>query len=101
MATDDRYYIVVLGSQGVGKSSITIRFVNHLWVDRYDPSLLDTFETTALVDGRKRTMQIVDTAPCECFVAMSDGDPLDPYIGTLFTFRVYLWPTSVTSWIAK
>jgi len=31
--------MVVMGSAGVGKSALTIRFVNGRWVDRYDPTI--------------------------------------------------------------
>lgn len=31
--------MVVMGSAGVGKSALTIRFVNGKWVDRYDPTI--------------------------------------------------------------
>ena len=33
------YKIVLLGSVGVGKSTLTVRFVNGIFVEKYDPTI--------------------------------------------------------------
>ena len=35
--------VVVLGSGGVGKSALTVRFVNGAFVERYDPTIEDFY----------------------------------------------------------
>ncbi|XP_054758753.2 circularly permutated Ras protein 1-like isoform X1 [Lytechinus pictus] len=39
----NRYKFVVVGGGGVGKSSITVRFVQDVFVDTYDPTIEDSY----------------------------------------------------------
>ncbi|XP_070561238.1 circularly permutated Ras protein 1-like isoform X2 [Ptychodera flava] len=50
----DMYKVVVLGSGGVGKSSITIRFVQDVFVDCYDPTIEDSYRKEIKVKGQAR-----------------------------------------------
>ena len=45
------FQVVVLGSGGVGKSSITIRFVSNTFVDSYDPTIEDSFRKLIRLKG--------------------------------------------------
>ncbi|KAK3751627.1 hypothetical protein RRG08_012688 [Elysia crispata] len=45
------YKIVMLGSGAVGKSSVTLRFVNNTFVDDYDPTIEDSFRKMIKVKG--------------------------------------------------
>ena len=45
--------IVMLGSGAVGKSSLTIRFVNNTFVDDYDPTIEDSYRKMVSVKGLK------------------------------------------------
>ena len=61
---------VMLGSAGVGKSAITLRYIRNLFVDEYDPTIEDFYKHTATVKGKKQNISILDTA------GMEDYDPL-------------------------
>lgn len=37
------FKVVVLGSGGVGKSALTVKFVSGNFVDRYDPTIEDFY----------------------------------------------------------
>jgi GTPase SAR1 family protein len=37
------YKIVVLGSGGVGKSALTVQFVQGIFVEKYDPTIEDCY----------------------------------------------------------
>ncbi|XP_070561239.1 circularly permutated Ras protein 1-like [Ptychodera flava] len=50
----DMYKVVVLGSGGVGKSSVTIRFVQDVFVDCYDPTIEDSYRKEIKVKGKAR-----------------------------------------------
>ncbi|XP_004080876.1 GTP-binding protein Rheb isoform X2 [Oryzias latipes] len=54
--------IAVLGYRSVGKSSLTIQFVEGQFVDSYDPTIENTFTTTMTVSGQEYNLQLVDTA---------------------------------------
>ncbi|XP_041351895.1 circularly permutated Ras protein 1-like [Gigantopelta aegis] len=45
------YKIVMLGSGGVGKSSITVMFVQNIFVDNYDPTIEDSFRKMVNIKG--------------------------------------------------
>jgi len=66
------YNIVVLGSGGVGKSALTVQFVQGLFVKSYDPTIEDAYKKQIEVDGQLCSLQILDTAGTEQFTAMRD-----------------------------
>lgn len=45
------YKVVVLGSGGVGKSSITTQFVMGLFITQYDPTIEDSYRKQVVVKG--------------------------------------------------
>ena len=53
--------LIVLGEGGVGKSSFTIYYIAHVWVDAYDKEII--------IAEQKVTVQILDTAPGNEFYA--------------------------------
>ncbi|KAG9533049.1 ras-domain-containing protein, partial [Aureobasidium melanogenum] len=72
-ATNHReYHIVVLGSGGVGKSCLTAQFVQGIWIERYDPTIEDSYRKQCDVDGRQVILEILDTAGTEQFTAMRE-----------------------------
>jgi small GTP-binding protein len=66
------YKIVVLGSGGVGKSALTVQFVQGIFVEKYDPTIEDSYRKQVEVDGNQCMLEILDTAGTEQFTAMRD-----------------------------
>ncbi|RZC40411.1 GTP-binding protein Rit1, partial [Asbolus verrucosus] len=66
------YKIVVLGDGGVGKSAVTLQFVNHSFLDYHDPTIEDSYQKQAVIDGEAALLDILDTAGQVEFTAMRD-----------------------------
>jgi len=64
--------IYLLGDGGVGKSALTIRFVNNIFIQEYDPTIEDTYLKNVTVDGIKKLIEVVDTAGQEEYASMRD-----------------------------
>lgn len=47
------YKLVVLGSGGVGKSALTVQFVQGIFVEKYDPTIEDSYRKQVEVDGQQ------------------------------------------------
>ncbi|KEQ77471.1 ras-domain-containing protein, partial [Aureobasidium namibiae CBS 147.97] len=56
-----------LSSGGVGKSCLTAQFVQGIWIERYDPTIEDSYRKQCDVDGRQVILEILDTAGTEQF----------------------------------
>lgn len=54
--------IAVMGFRSVGKSSLSIQFVEGQFVDAYDPTIENTFAKVLKVRGDEYEIKIVDTA---------------------------------------
>ncbi|GLV40610.1 Ras-related protein interacting with calmodulin [Carabus blaptoides fortunei] len=66
------YKIVVLGDGGVGKSAVTLQFVSHSFMDYHDPTIEDSYQQQAVIDGEPALLDILDTAGQVEFTAMRD-----------------------------
>jgi len=63
MSVVSTYHIVILGTGGVGKSSIVLRFTSDDFVEGYDPTIEDKYRDNVYsVDGRGVKLDITDTA---------------------------------------
>ncbi|KAI8520774.1 PREDICTED: GTP-binding protein Rheb-like [Branchiostoma belcheri] len=62
MAPPKQRKVAVMGFRAVGKSSLTIQFVEGQFVDSYDPTIENTFNKTIKVRGQEFNLQLVDTA---------------------------------------
>ncbi|CAI9719653.1 ras-related protein Rap1 [Octopus vulgaris] len=71
-STMREYKLVVLGSGGVGKSALTVQFVQGIFVEKYDPTIEDSYRKQVEVDGQQCMLEILDTAGTEQFTAMRD-----------------------------
>lgn len=65
------YKIVVLGSGGVGKSALTVQFVQGIFVEKYDPTIEDSYRKQVEVDGQQCMLEILDTAGTVSFLPYS------------------------------
>jgi Ras-related protein Rap-1A len=66
------YKLVVLGSGGVGKSALTVQFVQGIFVEKYDPTIEDSYRKQIETDNNQCMLEILDTAGTEQFTAMRD-----------------------------
>jgi small GTP-binding protein len=65
--------VAVLGPGAVGKSALTIRFVQDEFVPDYDPTIEDSYTKMVKVDRSTYKMQILDTAGQEEFLSQRDA----------------------------
>lgn len=58
------YVIAVVGPGGVGKSALCVRLVSGSFVERYDPTIEDTYRAMVHLDGMREsvTLELWDTA---------------------------------------
>merc|ERR1719355_454014 len=66
------YRIVVVGAGGVGKSALTVRFIQGNFVEKYDPTIEDSYRKLVEVDGTACMLDIMDTAGQEEYSALRD-----------------------------
>ncbi|CAF1096673.1 unnamed protein product [Adineta steineri] len=66
------YKLCVFGSGGVGKSCLTMQFVQGIFMPKYDPTIEDVYKKTVEIDGKQYSLEILDTAGTEEFSAMRD-----------------------------
>ncbi len=64
--------LVVLGTGAVGKSAVTVQFVQGVFITRYDPTIEDCYRKAMEVDGEQVVIDILDTAGTEQFGSMRD-----------------------------
>jgi len=64
--------IVIMGAGGVGKSAITIQYIQCHFVDEYDPTIEDSYRKQVCIDGQTMLLDILDTAGQEEYSAMRD-----------------------------
>ena len=68
----DEFKIVVVGTGGVGKSALTISFVQNHFIEEYDPTIEDSYRKQVTVDDVPCVLNILDTAGQEEYSAMRD-----------------------------
>jgi len=63
---------VVFGAGGVGKSALTVRFVRDVFVSNYDPTIEESYRRVLEVDGMLYSLDILDTAGTDQFIALNE-----------------------------
>lgn len=66
------YKLVVVGGGGVGKSALTIQFIQSHFVEEYDPTIEDSYRKQCVIDDDVAVLDILDTAGQEEFSAMRE-----------------------------
>lgn len=66
------YKIVIVGDGSVGKSALTIQFVQSHFIIEYDPTIEDSYRKQFAVDGVTYILDLLDTAGQEEYSAMRD-----------------------------
>lgn len=66
------YKLVVVGGGGVGKSALTIQFIQSYFVTDYDPTIEDSYTKQCIIDDVVARLDILDTAGQEEFSAMRE-----------------------------
>jgi small GTP-binding protein len=64
--------IVVLGGEGVGKSTIIVQYLFNRFVDNYEPTIEDNYTKNIIIDGTRYDVKIVDTAGQEEYSYIRD-----------------------------
>lgn len=67
------YKIVVFGAGAVGKSALTVQFVQGYFVPDYDPTIEDSYKRVIDVDSQNVHLDILDTAGQDDFAPMRTG----------------------------
>jgi small GTP-binding protein len=66
------YRLVVVGAGGVGKSALTVRFIQGNFVEKYDPTIEDSYRKLVEIDSKACMLDIMDTAGQEEYSALRD-----------------------------
>ncbi|CED83521.1 ras protein [Phaffia rhodozyma] len=66
------YKLVVVGGGGVGKSALTIQFIQSHFVDEYDPTIEDSYRKQTTIDDEIALLDVLDTAGQEEYGAMRE-----------------------------
>lgn len=67
-----QHKIIVVGGGGVGKSALTIQFIQQYFVTDYDPTIEDSYTKQCIVDGDLCKLEVLDTAGQEEFSMMRE-----------------------------
>eukprot|EP01105_Mastigella_eilhardi_P007415 TRINITY_DN1886_c0_g3_i1.p1 TRINITY_DN1886_c0_g3~~TRINITY_DN1886_c0_g3_i1.p1 ORF type:complete len:964 (-),score=269.19 TRINITY_DN1886_c0_g3_i1:66-2957(-) len=64
--------LVIMGGGGVGKSALTIQYIQNHFICEYDPTIEDSYRKQVTLDGVAYLLDILDTAGQEEYSAMRD-----------------------------
>jgi len=66
------YKLVLVGGGGVGKSALTVRFIQSHFVIEYDPTIEDSYRKQAVIDDEVALIDVLDTAGQEEYGPMRE-----------------------------
>jgi len=64
--------IVVFGCGGVGKTALSLQFVEGRFIQRYDPTIEESFRRSMEIDDELYNLEILDTAGTSSFTTMRE-----------------------------
>ena len=64
--------LAVAGGGGVGKSCLTIQYIQNIFVEDYDPTIENSYRKHVVIDGETIVLDILDTAGQEEYQALRD-----------------------------
>ena len=80
--------MLLIGSSGVGKSSLLVRFADDMFTDNFMPTIGVDFKIKTIeVDGKKIKLQIWDTAGQERYRAITNAYYRDA-VGALLVYDI-------------
>ncbi|KAF2073674.1 hypothetical protein CYY_005024 [Polysphondylium violaceum] len=68
----NKFFVAVMGAGSVGKSALTVQFTQGVFIDKYDPTVEDTYTKSFDLDGETVCIEVLDTAGSEVLVAMRE-----------------------------
>lgn len=69
----EEFKIVILGEGGVGKSAITVQFLQNKFSENYDPTIQEFYQKNITVDNQFYRLEILDTAGQEEYISIRDS----------------------------
>jgi len=69
----EEFTLVVVGSGGVGKSCLTVKFLKGEFLTDYDPTIEENYRKKITLDGRETTLDIIDTAGQQEYTSLRDS----------------------------
>ena len=80
----EEYKVALYGCAGVGKSSLTIQYVQRIFVSEYDPTIEDSYRKVFEIDGKEVMLDILDTAVTEGKLLVHDTVIIIGILRTLY-----------------
>lgn len=69
-STHEVFHVCMLGAGAVGKSALTLQFIQGQFVPDYDPTIEDAYRKPTTIDGSPLLLDVLDTAGQEDFIAL-------------------------------
>ncbi|KAJ3289994.1 Ras GTPase [Blyttiomyces sp. JEL0837] len=69
---NSKHTLVVAGGGGVGKSALTLQFIQGEFIDEYDPTIEDCYRKQIQIDSKPAILDILDTAGQEEYSALRE-----------------------------
>jgi GTPase KRas protein len=69
----ESYLLYVMGAGGVGKSCLTIQFIQGRFSQQYDPTIENSYSKLIEIDGHEVKLNILDTAGQEDFASLREA----------------------------
>lgn len=68
----ETYKIVLFGASCVGKSTLTVKLVEDIFIEKYNPTMEDLYRNNIMLDGAEYYLEITDTSGSDLFSGMRD-----------------------------